>query len=213
MTVPHFSFNKERNRRKFMKKKLNAKKRNKKVEITDVAIRKVAYVRYKNFTDEQNDIMHELAKDVLLLSQQYNNSNEVAITCDICADTPLESYGVCYGDEHSVDICSDTLSNHIISSNGEMTVVVMHNHPSTQTFSLEDIFFFLSYATVRVIVVVSNQGTVHYLYKDSSYDHSNAFVLFRECTNQIKKRSSAKASYLASLTFLVRCSEVGLFYS
>ena len=48
-----------------MKKKLNAKKRNKKVEITDVAIRKVAYVRYKNFTDEQNDIMHELAKDVL----------------------------------------------------------------------------------------------------------------------------------------------------
>ena len=52
--------------------KLNAKKRNKKVEITDVAIRKVAYVRYKNFTDEQNDIMHELQLQDKMLSEQTN---------------------------------------------------------------------------------------------------------------------------------------------
>ena len=193
--------------------KLHAKKRNKTVIITDIAINKVSYVHYKNFTDEQNDIMYELAKDVLLLSQQYNNSNEVAITCNLCADKPLDSYGVCYGDEHSVNVCSDTQSNHIIVSSMGMTVVVLHNHPSTQTFSLDDIYFFLSYASVQVIVVVSNQGTVHYLYKDSGYDYSAAFFLFKECTKHIKRTSFAKTHYLAALSFLVRCSEVGLYYS
>ena len=182
-----------------MNKKLNAKKRNKKVAITDIAIHKVSYIHYKNFTKEQNDIMYELAKDVLLLAQQCNNSNEVAITCDICADKPLESYGISYGDEHSVDVCSDTLSNHIISSSSGMTVVVLHNHPSTQTFSLEDIFFFLTYATIKVIVVVSNQGTVHYLYKDTMYDYTSAFALFKECTKHIKRNSFAKTSLYCSV--------------
>ncbi len=65
-----------------MNHKLNAKKRNKKVSITDIAINKVSYIYYKDFTEEQNDIMYELAKDVLILSQQYNNSNKVlSIIC------------------------------------------------------------------------------------------------------------------------------------
>ncbi len=41
-------------------------------------------------------------------------SNEVAITCDIGADNPLEVYGVSFGSEHEVDVRADTLSNHIL---------------------------------------------------------------------------------------------------
>lgn len=88
----------------------------------------------------------------------------------------------------------------------------MH-HPSTQNFSLDDIYFFLTYATVKVIVVVSNQGTIHYICKDTTYDYSAAFELFKECTKNIKKTSFAKTHYMAALSFLVRCSEVGLYYS
>lgn len=196
-----------------MKHELNAKKRNKKITVTDIAINKVSYIYYKDFTEKQNEIMYELAKDVLVLSQQYNNSDEVAITCNIYSEKPLEYFGVCYGDEHTVNICSDTLSNHIIWSSREETVAILHNHPSTQTFSLEDIFFFLTYSTIKVIVVVSNQGTVHYLCKLTTYEYEQAFLLFKECTKHIKKHSLAKTSYIAALSFLVRCSEVGLYYS
>ena len=49
------------------------------------------------------------------------------------------------------------------SAQESVAVVVLHNHPSTQTFSLQDIQFFLQYPILEVIVVVSNQGTVHYL--------------------------------------------------
>jgi proteasome lid subunit RPN8/RPN11 len=189
-----------------------AKRRNRKVYITDVAIDKVPYVEYQGFTDEQNKIMRELAKDVLLLSKEENESNEVAITCDLGAEDPLKNFGVALGTEHEVDILADTFSNHIIVSQKSVAVVVLHNHPSTQTFSLQDIQFFIQYPMLEVIVVVSNQGTVHYLKRDKEYDYKQAFQLFRECIEDLNQNSPVMEQYLASLSFLAKCSEVGLYY-
>jgi hypothetical protein len=56
-----------------------AKKRNRKIYITDVAIDKIPYIEYQGFSVEKNKIMQELAKDVLLLSKEENESNEVPI--------------------------------------------------------------------------------------------------------------------------------------
>ena len=55
-----------------------AKKRTEKIYITDIAIQKVPYIRYKNFSEKQNMIMRQLARDVLSLSKEFNDSNEVA---------------------------------------------------------------------------------------------------------------------------------------
>lgn len=189
-----------------------AKRRDKKVYITDIAINKVPLIRYYEFTDEQNKIMQELAKDVLLLSKEKNDSNEVAITCDLESDNPLNNFGVSMGTEHEVDILADTLSNHIIVSRKSVAVVVLHNHPSTQTFSLQDIHFFILHPMIKVIVVVSNQGTVHYLKRDKDYDYKKAFHLFRECIDGLGENSPTTDLYFASLTFLAKCSESGLFY-
>nr|WP_296456602.1 hypothetical protein [uncultured Acetatifactor sp.] len=156
--------------------------------------------------------MQELAKDVLLLSKERNDSNEVAITCDLGAENPLGSFGVSLGTEHEVDILADTLSNHIIVSRESVAVVVLHNHPSTQTFSLQDIHFFIRHPMIEVIVVVSNQGTIHYLKRDIEYDYKKAFQLFQECICELGKDSLKMEMYMASLTFLAKCSEVGLFY-
>lgn len=189
-----------------------AKRRDRKVFITDIAIDKVPYVRYYGFTNEQNKIMQELARDVLVLSKEKNNSNEVAITCDLGSEDPLNSFGVALGTEHEVDILADTLSNHMIVSRKSIAVVVLHNHPSTQTFSLQDIHFFIMHPMIEVIVVVSNQGTVHYLKRDADFDYKDAFHLFKECIEGLEKASAATEMYMASLTFLAKCSEVGLFY-
>ena len=151
-----------------------AKRRDRKVYITDIAIDKVPYIKYDGFTDERNRIMQELAKDVLLLSKERNDSNEVAITCDLGAENPLGSFGVSLGTEHEVDILADTLSNHIIVSRESVAVVVLHNHPSTQTFSLQDIHFFIRHPMIEVIVAVSNQGTIHYLKRDIEYDYKKS---------------------------------------
>lgn len=190
-----------------------ARKYGNKIRITDIAIKKVQYIEYKGLTDAQNAIMQRLAKEVLFLSQAYNDSNEVAITCDLALSDPLENYGVCLGDEHSVDVCSDTQSNHLIVSAKMCTVVILHNHPSLQTFSLDDIRFFVANRGISILVVVSNQGKVHYLYKDKKYSESETIQLFNECVDGLDRLSMVSERYHRALAFLARCSETGLFYS
>ncbi len=190
-----------------------AKRRDKKVYITEIAINKVPYIEYQGFSDRQNYIMQELAKNVLLVSKEKNDSNEVAFTCDLGAPDPLENFGVAMGTEHEIDILADTYSNHLIVSRNSVAVVVLHNHPSTQTFSLQDIQFFITYPMIEVLVVISNQGTVHYMRRGKGYNYKEAFQLFQECIEGITKESLPKELYMASLEFLARCSEIGLFYS
>lgn len=189
-----------------------AKKRDKKVYITDIVIDKVPLIEYYGFTDEQNQIMQELARNVLVISKERNDSNEVALTCDLGKPDPLHNFGVALGTEHDVDVLSDTLSNHMIVSSESVVVVLLHNHPSTQTFSLEDVQFFIQHPMLTVIVVVSNQGTVHYLKRDKDFDYGKVVVLFKECIQGLKRSSPSSEVYMATLTFLAKCSEAGLYY-
>ena len=60
--------------------------------------------------------------------------------------------------------------------------------------------------------MVSNQGTVHYMRREESYDLKKAAALFNECVEDLKKDSPLTEIYLASLLFLARSSEVGIYY-
>ena len=64
---------------------LHSKDRFKKVEITDIAIKKVQRISYKGLTEDQNDILYRLARLVLIRSKAENNSNEFAYTIDLAA--------------------------------------------------------------------------------------------------------------------------------
>ncbi len=195
------------------KRKLEqAKKRDKKVKITDIAIAKVAYIEYKGFTMEQNRVIQQLVKEVLLFSSRENDSNEVAITCDLEGENPLMEYGIAFGGETDVDVCSDTRSYHILHSGKKATVILIHNHPSTKTFSLVDLQFLLIYTRIKMLIVVSNQGKIHYIQKMEEFDRKAAVELLKECVDEYNMGKKVTERYKASLAFLVRCSEVGLFY-
>lgn len=60
-----------------------AKKRDHKIMITDEAIRKVPRIKYKNIPENEYDTIQELARNVLRISKNENNSNEVAITYEM----------------------------------------------------------------------------------------------------------------------------------
>ncbi len=192
---------------------LSSKERYKKVEITDVAIDKIPRIEYKGMSDEINDALYRLTRLVLLSSKQNNDSNEVAITCSIAENNPIGVFGIAYGEEHGVDVLSDSTSNHLIMNSKDCVIIILHNHPSIQTLSIEDIRFFLHFATIKVISVVSNYGAVHYLMKTDKYEYESAKDLYNENVKGLNKGSNKKDIYLASLSFLSKCSEVGLFYS
>lgn len=187
---------------------LHSKDRFKKVDITDIAIKKVQRISYKGLTEDQNALMCRLVKMTLLRALTENDSNEVAITIDL--ESPDGEQGFTKGDEHSVDIGASPASYHLLRAG--MKVVVIHNHPSTQTLSIEDIALFLRYELIKYIVVVTNQGTVHYMMKDEGFDFSAAERLRLDCCADLTKDSPVKDFYNAALDFLAHCSEVGLYY-
>lgn len=189
-----------------------AKKRNDKIKITEAAIEKVPYIRYKGLSEKQNKVMRQLTKDVLKLAKDMNNSNEAAITCDLNADCPLEGYGIAFGTEHNVDVCSDTESYHLLLFAQNVMVAMLHNHPSTQTFSIQDLLFFYHYSNVKIMVVVSNQGKVHYLVKETSYDSKKFFELFQHFNATIENKQSFRSVYAATQKLLKDCGKAGILY-
>ena len=56
------------------------KKRDHKIMITDEAINKVSRVQYKEIPETEYDNLRELARQVLQISKDENDSNEVAVT-------------------------------------------------------------------------------------------------------------------------------------
>lgn len=142
-------------------------KRNHKVMITDEAIEKIPFIRYKEIPEEEYPIIQMLAKKVLQLSKDENESNEVAITysMDNTEDEreAEQCFGVDFGDDHSADPMRDSYSFHLICGSKKCAVISLHNHPSLSKISLVDVRFFLEHPAIKLLTVVTNLGNIYYL--------------------------------------------------
>lgn len=191
-------------------------KRDHKVFITDDAIKKVPFIKYREIPEEDYAIIHMLAKKVLQLSKENNNSNEVAITYsldnEIPADDDSEYFGIDYGDEHSADPLRDPYSCHLIYGSKSCVIISLHNHPSLSKISLPDVRFFLSYPSIRMLVVVTNLGNISYLVKSDKYQSSQAVNIFNEAVAVSKSATGLKILQEASNYFLNNCYKAGIIY-
>ena len=193
-----------------------AKKRDHKIMITDEAIERVPLVKYKEIPESEYLMLQELAKEVLTVSKNDNDSNEVALTYslnyrDLIAESK-EFMGVALGDEHSVDPCMNTVSYHLIASSIDCVVIVLHNHPSLSKFSLEDVKFFLCNGTVKMMVVVTNLGNISYLVKKSGYNQRMAVEIYNNAVNRHNEGGSIRSYQKAVSYFLSNCHEANIIY-
>jgi hypothetical protein len=158
-----------------------------------------------------------LVKEVLLVSKDDNDSDEVAITysLDNLNDVGEERdliYGVSLGDEHSVDPEEDTTSYHILNGALQCVVVVLHNHPSMSKLSLQDISFLLMYRSMKMIIAVTNYGNVYYLVKTRNYDVEKAKELYKEAYRRYTEAENLKGYQEATDYFLNNCYQAGLLH-
>lgn len=193
-----------------------AKKRDRKIMITNEAIRKVPRIKYKNIPESEYNTIQELARNVLRISKNENNSNEVAITYGMDSVERIqkgeEYIGVALGSEHGVDPISNTTAYHLVSSAEECIVIVLHNHPSLSDFSLSDVQFLLRYASVKMMVVVTNLGSISYLVKGKGYAYEKAVALFNEAVSSNNEAKDLKGLQKAADHFLKNCYMVGIDY-
>ncbi len=79
-----------------------AKKCTNKIMITDMAIKKVPFIRYREIPESEYLMLQELAREVLMISKNDNDSNEVALTYSLDHRNLLaegkEFMGVALGD-------------------------------------------------------------------------------------------------------------------
>lgn len=191
-----------------------AKKRDHKIMITDEAIEKVPHICYKGIPENEYDIIQELARAVLRLSKDKNDSNEISITYrmgTMGVDAEDEIFGVSFGDEHSVDPLQDALSYHILMSSLECVVISLHNHPSASKISLEDVRFFLEYENVKMMVIVTNLGNIFYMTKGDRYDRSVAIKIYNEAVSAHYKAKGLKGYQEAAEQFQRLCHTAGIF--
>lgn len=197
---------------------LEATKRDHKVEITDIAISKVPYVKYREIPEDQYETLHSLAKAVLKISRDENDCNEVAIAYDL--DGPQkeldgeEYLAWAKGDEYSVEPMSDTETNHVIVSAKGCVVVILHNHPNLSKISLEDVMFMLRLSTVKMVVAVTNRGAIGYIVKTGDYEKNKlaAYKLMEEAVERNNRATNLKQKQDACGYFLNNCYKVGLIY-
>lgn len=193
-----------------------AKKRDHKIMITEEAIDKVPYIQYKEIPETEYDNLRELTRQVLKISKEENDSNEVAVTYSLDSISLIEKgeryLGIALGTEHDVDPLSDATSYHLIRASSDCVVLVFHNHPSLSAFSLPDIQFLLRYETVKMMVVVTNLGNVSYMVKNNKYDFNKAVILFNEAVDLNNKSKNIKNLQEAADYFLKNCYNVGINY-
>ena len=193
-----------------------AKKRDHKIMITDEAIKRVPFIQYKEIPKEEYPIIQMLAKKVLQLSKEENDSNEVAITYRM--GNPKDKremdqcFGVDFGDDHSADPMRDSYSYHLICGSKDCVVISLHNHPSLSKISLVDVRFFLEHSTIKLLTVITNLGNIYYLVKTKKYDKGKAIDIFNEAVSVNNKAMGLKALQNASEYFLKHCYKAGIMY-
>jgi hypothetical protein len=193
-----------------------AKKRDHKIMITDEAIEKVPYIRYKEIPEEEYPIIQMLAKKVLQISKDENESNEVAITYSMdnrgSMEDVLQYFGVDLGDEHSADPMRDSYSYHLICGSKACVVISLHNHPSVSKISLVDVRFFLEHPAIKMLTVVTNIGNIFYLVKGKHFDIDKAVEIFNEAVAANNNAVGLKALREASDHFLKNSFKAGIIY-
>jgi hypothetical protein len=181
-----------------------AKKRDQKIMITDIAINKVPRVKVPDFTHEQNELLHQVHKEALSVAMRENNSDEVSFVYNLHTNEKVKILG----DSQSVDIDKNIQVWALRSNSYANELVVVHNHPSTSNFSLADIDYFLSDDYIGMMSVVTNQGEIYILKKSRNYDYEKAYSIEKD----LIKRYTLDKQYLIANEFIKTCLEGGVTY-
>lgn len=183
-----------------------AKKRDHKIRINDIAISRVDYVKPSDFTDEQAKSMQLKHKELLKVAMDSNDSNEVLMISDL----NFNSYVTILGEEFKVSPGKNPFAISFVSRAENYSLVYLHNHPSTNLFSIGDIDTFVCEKAIKAMSVVTNQGEVYIMNKNADYSFSKAKALLNSVHDSFADKDIDDEEFV--IRFLKRSREGGIEY-
>lgn len=185
-----------------------AKKYDRKIFITDIAIDKVPYVKLPEVPEAINTAIMEAHKELLRRAKDSNNSNEVlAILSFLNGDRKAFVPG-------SVDTVGVDISNpeayHLLTSARAYEIFYLHNHPSGASFSFADLVTFTEYPQIGVMSVVTNLGKVFMLQKTAKYDYNKMREIIQSSYAKVKRGTYSERQAVREV--LRKCEKGGARY-
>lgn len=139
-------------------------------------ISKVPYITIPTLTMEECKRIQEETKNVLRLSLNRYQYNEVSITYN--RFDPVSPVLVTPGSKTDIDLLSNPEVKQLIkvhNENNELVVISLHNHPNNSLFSINDFFVFTENPSIKVMSIVNTEGKVAFLIKPE-YEKMDGFV-------------------------------------
>lgn len=156
------------------------KKRNRPIKITDIAISKVPKMELSGFSEKENIFMQEQHKRLLSISKEKNDSKEVGILVDIIHWHTW----VILGEANEIETRSNPGAYKAMKGSMKNTMLFMHNHPSTGTFSGTDFKTFCLNDSLYIMTVVGNDGNVRTLTKLNGFNCGEALAYYSRLATQ-----------------------------
>ena len=187
-----------------------AKKRDHKIRITDIAVSKVSLVAVPGFSLAQNESLRSLHKELLRDAQIHNDSNEVVYAVPL----DFSSKVIIYGERDHVSLQSNTELASLKKRIYAHELILAHNHPSTSNFSFADIAIFVFDPSIGLMTVVTNQGDVHVLQKRELFEYNKGRELLTSLIEkyQLHKDGTEENQEAAAHEFLKSCGKAGIWY-
>lgn len=91
-------------------------------------------------------------------------------------------------------------------------IISLHNHPSLSKFSLQDVQFLIMYASIKMMCVVTNLGSISYLVKSKKYNRNTAMEILKSALKTHNDSDELKGYQKAAKYFLRTCHKAGIIY-
>lgn len=189
------------------------KRRNRPIEITNVAISKIRYTNFDGFNASQEEFIKKKHQELLKEAQKLNmehKSNRIEV--GILIDIHTWEYWIIHGSNNEVKINNNAEAYSRLEAAHKNQLMFMHNHPSTGSFSGADLKFFCNHDTLYIITAVGNDGTIYSLTKMSGFNIAVLAEYERIALDFLKKGYKNNNGTLAMKEILRRSKEFGLQY-
>ena len=190
-----------------------SKIRTRAIAITDIAVQKVSRVKFDGFSENENYLIWRFHRLLLSLARELcdkreNNGYEYGIVVNINTWEHVEIPGVLGG----VHIDSNRDAKYILENGNKNSILYMHNHPSTGSFSATDIKTFLLNDAIFIMTAVGNNGFVYSIQKTDKIDVYRFLSDYFKAVENYKKLGFHNDATLAIQEMLKKASKYGLIY-
>lgn len=160
------------------------KRRDRPIDITDIAISKIPRTHFQGFSNEHNKFIQERHMELLSLVKDLNKLNNTNdMEAGILVDLHSWEYWIIKGKHKEVVMKDNKNAYKKLLESYKNQLLFMHNHPSTGTFSGVDLNTFCKYESLYIITAVGNDGSIYTLTKQPGF---RSDIIMSEYTNLIR---------------------------